>query len=80
MGNGGISYPARNPHSNDSTITLPESTKLAIKEFLFKDKSRTGIFSLAINKWKLLLALTGRDGIEHLMAGNQPAVNRIRHV
>ena len=36
--------------SDDSTITLSENTKLEIKEFLFKDKSRRGIFSLAIGK------------------------------
>lgn len=36
--------------SDDSKITLSENTKLEIKEFLFKDKSRRGIFSLAIGK------------------------------
>jgi hypothetical protein len=36
--------------SDDSTITLSENTKLEIKEFLFKDKSRRGIFSLAMGK------------------------------
>ena len=36
--------------SDDSTIMLSENTKLEIKEFLFKEKSRTGIFSLAIGK------------------------------
>jgi hypothetical protein len=36
--------------SDDSTITLAENTKLEIKEFLFKDQSRRGIFSLAIGK------------------------------
>ena len=36
--------------SDDSTITLSENTKLEIKEFLFKDQSRRGIFSLAIGK------------------------------
>jgi hypothetical protein len=36
--------------SDDSTIMLAENTKLEIKEFLFKDKSRTGIFSLMIGK------------------------------
>ena len=36
--------------SDDSTIKLSENTKLEIKEFLFKDKSRRGIFSLAIGK------------------------------
>jgi len=36
--------------SDDSTITLSENTKLEIKEFLFKDKSRRGVFSLAIGK------------------------------
>jgi hypothetical protein len=36
--------------SDDSTIMLSENTKLEIKEFLFKDKSRTGVFSLAIGK------------------------------
>ena len=36
--------------SDDSTITLSENTKLEIKGFLFKDKSRRGIFSLAIGK------------------------------
>ena len=36
--------------SDDSTITLSENTKLEIKEFLFKDKSRRGIFSMAIGK------------------------------
>jgi hypothetical protein len=36
--------------SDDSTITLAENTKLEIKEFLFKDQSRKGIFSLAIGK------------------------------
>jgi len=36
--------------SDDSTITLSENTKLEIKEFLFKDQSRKGIFSLAIGK------------------------------
>jgi len=36
--------------SDDSTITLSENTKLEIKEFLFKDSSRKGIFSLAIGK------------------------------
>jgi len=36
--------------SDDSTITLYENTKLEIKEFLFKDQSRRGIFSLAIGK------------------------------
>jgi len=36
--------------SDDSTITLSENSKLEIKEFLFKDKSRRGIFSLAIGK------------------------------
>jgi hypothetical protein len=36
--------------SDDSKIMLSENTKLEIKEFLFKDKSRTGIFSLTIGK------------------------------
>jgi hypothetical protein len=36
--------------SDDSTIMLAENTKLEIKEFLFKDKSRTGIFSLMIGR------------------------------
>ena len=36
--------------SDESKITLSENTKLEIKEFLFKDKSRRGIFSLAIGK------------------------------
>jgi hypothetical protein len=36
--------------SDDSTIKLSENTKLEIKEFLFKEKSRRGIFSLAIGK------------------------------
>jgi hypothetical protein len=36
--------------SDDSTIKLEQNTKLEIKEFLFKEKSRTGIFSLAIGK------------------------------
>jgi hypothetical protein len=36
--------------SDDSTITLSENTKLEIKEFLFKDSSRRGIFSLSIGK------------------------------
>ena len=36
--------------SDDSTIKLEQNTKLEIKEFLFKDNSRTGIFSLAIGK------------------------------
>lgn len=36
--------------SDDSKIILSENTKLEIKEFLFKDKSRKGIFSLAIGK------------------------------
>ncbi len=36
--------------SDDSTIKLSENTKLEIKEFLFKDKSRRGIFSLAVGK------------------------------
>jgi hypothetical protein len=36
--------------SDDSTITLAENTKLEIKEFLFKDQSRKGLFSLAIGK------------------------------
>jgi hypothetical protein len=36
--------------SDDSTIKLSENTKLEIKEFLFKDKSRRGVFSLAIGK------------------------------
>ena len=41
--------------SDDSTIKLSENTKLEIKEFLFKDKSRRGIFSLAIGKLTCLL-------------------------
>jgi hypothetical protein len=36
--------------SDDSTITLSENSKLEIKEFLFKDQSRRGVFSLAIGK------------------------------
>lgn len=36
--------------SDDSQITLSENTELEIKEFLFKDNSRRGIFSLAIGK------------------------------
>jgi len=36
--------------SDDSTIILSEKAKLEIKEFLFKDKSRTGIFFLAMGK------------------------------
>jgi hypothetical protein len=36
--------------SDDSTIKLEQNSKLEIKEFLFKEKSRTGIFSLAIGK------------------------------
>ncbi len=36
--------------SDESTITLAENTELEIKEFLFKDESRRGIFSLAIGK------------------------------
>jgi hypothetical protein len=36
--------------SDDSTITLSENTKLEIKEFLFKDKSRKGIFLLPMGK------------------------------
>ena len=36
--------------SDDSKIMLSENTKLEIREFLFKEKSRTGIFSLAIGK------------------------------
>jgi hypothetical protein len=36
--------------SDDSTIKLSENTKLEIKEFLFKKKSRRGVFSLAIGK------------------------------
>jgi hypothetical protein len=36
--------------SDDSTITLSENTKLEIKEFLFKEKSRIGFFSLVIGK------------------------------
>ncbi len=36
--------------SDDSTIKLSENTKLEIKEFLFKEKSRRGVFSLAIGK------------------------------
>jgi hypothetical protein len=36
--------------SDDSKITLSENTRLEIKEFLFKDNSRRGIFSLAIGK------------------------------
>jgi len=36
--------------SDDSTIILSGKAKLEIKEFLFKDKSRTSIFSLAMGK------------------------------
>jgi len=36
--------------SDNSTIKLEQNSNLEIKEFLFKDKSRTGIFSLAIGK------------------------------
>jgi hypothetical protein len=36
--------------SDESTIVLSGKAKLEIKEFLFKDKSRTGIFSLAMGK------------------------------
>jgi len=36
--------------SDDSQITLSENTELEIKEFLFKDNARRGIFSLAIGK------------------------------
>jgi hypothetical protein len=36
--------------SDDSRIMLSENTKLEIKEFLFKDKSRTAFFSLATGK------------------------------
>jgi hypothetical protein len=36
--------------SDDSKITLSENTKLEIKEFLFKDKSRRGVFSLPFGK------------------------------
>jgi hypothetical protein len=36
--------------SDDSTIMLAENTELEIKEFLFKDNSRRGIFSLAMGK------------------------------
>jgi hypothetical protein len=36
--------------SDDSTIKLEQNSKLEVKEFLFKDKARTGIFSLATGK------------------------------
>ena len=36
--------------SDESSIILSGNAKLEIKEFLFKDKSRTGIFSLAMGK------------------------------
>ena len=36
--------------SDNSTIRLDQNSKLEIKEFLFKEKSRTGIFSLAVGK------------------------------
>lgn len=36
--------------TDDSTIILSESSKLEIKEFLFKDQLRRGVFSLAIGK------------------------------
>jgi hypothetical protein len=45
-----ISSSATMVFRDDSTITLSENTKLEIKEFLFKDKSRRGIFSMPIGK------------------------------
>jgi hypothetical protein len=36
--------------SDESTITLAPNSNLEIREFLFKDKSRKGVFSLAIGK------------------------------
>lgn len=36
--------------SDDSTIRLSENTRLEIREFLFREKSRRGVFSLAIGK------------------------------
>jgi hypothetical protein len=36
--------------SDDSTIKLDQNSKLEVKEFLFKDKARTGIFALATGK------------------------------
>ena len=36
--------------SDESSIILSGNAKLEIKEFLFKDKSRTGIFSLVMGK------------------------------
>ena len=58
--------------SDDSKITLSENTKLEIKEFLFKDKSRRGIFSLAIGK--LTADVRKYIGGDNIFEVNSPTV------
>jgi len=58
--------------SDDSTIRLSENTKLEIKEFLFKDKSRRGIFSLAIGK--LTADVRKYIGGDNIFEVNSPTV------